>query len=55
MSQPHDRESPPSMPRWVKVLGLIVLGLVILFVLVHLLGGGFRAHAPIMAYWVLWR
>jgi hypothetical protein len=39
-------ESPayPGAPRWVKVLGIITLALVVLFVVVHLAGGGFRHH-----------
>ena len=37
-------ESPayPGTPRWVKVLGLIFLALLLVFVVVHLAGGGFR-------------
>lgn len=42
----RDRESPPSTPRWVKVFGFIALALVVLFVILHLAGGGFRHHAP---------
>jgi hypothetical protein len=38
--------SPPSTPRWVKVLGLIALVLVLLFVILHLTGGGFMSHTP---------
>jgi len=39
-------ESPayPGAPRWVKILGIISLALVVLFVAVHLAGGGFRHH-----------
>jgi hypothetical protein len=39
-------ESPkyPGAPRWVKVLGIISLTLVVVFVVVHLAGGGFRHH-----------
>jgi hypothetical protein len=54
MLQPPDRDTPPGPPRWVKVLGIIVLALVLAFVILHLLGGGFRGHAPAMEYWVLW-
>ena len=39
-----DRGSPPSMPRWVKVFGIVVIVLVLLFVVLHLAGGGFRGH-----------
>ena len=38
-----DRGSPPGMPRWVKVSGIIVAVLVLLLVIVLLLAGG---HAP---------
>ena len=39
-------ESPayPGAPRWVKILGIISLTLVVVFVAVHLAGGGFRHH-----------
>lgn len=36
--------SPPPTPRWVKAFGLVALALVLLFVIKHLLGGGFRGH-----------
>jgi hypothetical protein len=39
-----DRGSPPGMPRWVKVFGLIVAVLVLLLVIVLLLAGG--SHGP---------
>jgi len=39
-----DSPAYPGTPRWVKVLGLISLGLVVVFVAVHLAGGGFRHH-----------
>jgi hypothetical protein len=35
-----------SIPRWVKVLGIIIVVLVLLFVIMHLTGGGFRDHTP---------
>ena len=38
-----DRESPPGMPRWVKVSGIIVAVLVLLLVIVLLISGG---HGP---------
>lgn len=34
----------PGTPRWVKVLGIISLALAVVFVVVHLAGGGFRHH-----------
>ncbi|WP_321548563.1 hypothetical protein [Hyalangium rubrum] len=40
------RESPPSTPRWVYVFGTIFIVLVLLFVILHLAGGGFRSHTP---------
>lgn len=36
--------SPPPTPRWVKAFGLVALALVLLFVIKHLAGGGFRGH-----------
>lgn len=39
-----DRGSPPSTPRWVKVFGIIVLVLVLLFVILHLTG--ISNHGP---------
>lgn len=41
---PH-RGSPPGMPRWVKVPGIIVGALVLLFVILQLLGVG-GEHGP---------
>jgi hypothetical protein len=41
-----DSESTASTPRWVKVSGIIVVVLVLLFVVVHLAGGGLRGHTP---------
>jgi hypothetical protein len=38
-----DYESP-STPRWVKVFGLIALVLILVFVIVHLAGGGLGHH-----------
>lgn len=39
-----DREVPPSTPRWVYLFGLVVLILILLFVTLHLSGGGMRMH-----------
>lgn len=39
-----DSRTYPGTPRWVKVLGIISLALVVVFVAVHLAGGGFRHH-----------
>jgi hypothetical protein len=38
-----DHGSPPGMPRWVKVSGIIVAVLVLLVVIVMLISGG---HGP---------
>lgn len=54
MSQIHtkpDRGSPPATPRWVKVAGIIFVGLVLLVVILHLTGnslGGPGGHIPSM-------
>ena len=47
-----DRRSPPSTPRWVKASALIVVILVVAFVVIHLSGGGFGRHAPLIQSWV---
>jgi hypothetical protein len=39
-----DHGSPYSTPGWVKVFGIIVIVLVLLFVILHLTGGGFGGH-----------
>ncbi|MFC0469086.1 DUF2933 domain-containing protein [Halalkalibacter kiskunsagensis] len=39
-----NRESPPNMPRWVKVFGVIVIVLLLVFVIIHIFGGG--EHGP---------
>ncbi|MBI2648212.1 MAG: hypothetical protein HYW93_00960 [Thaumarchaeota archaeon] len=40
------RGSTTSTPRWVYVFGIIVIILAVLFVILHLTGGGFGSHAP---------
>ncbi len=35
---------PPATPRWVKVFGIVVIVLVLLFVILHLTGRGFGGH-----------
>lgn len=37
-------DDAPGTPRWVKLFGIIALVLVLLFVILHLTGGGFRGH-----------
>ena len=39
-----DRGVAPSTPRWVYVFGIIALVVIVLFVILHLTGGGFRGH-----------
>lgn len=39
-----DGESGAGAPRWVKVFGIIALVLVLLFVILHLIGGGLGGH-----------
>jgi hypothetical protein len=43
-----DRGSPPSMPRWVKTFGIVIIALVVVVVVMHLTGiniGGLH-HTP---------
>ena len=39
-----DGGSPPPTPRWVKAFGLVALTLLLLFVINHLAGSGFRGQ-----------
>jgi len=39
-----DSSAYPGAPRWVKILGIITFGLAVVFVVVHLAGGGFQHH-----------
>jgi hypothetical protein len=39
-----DTGDDTGTPRWVKVLGIIAIVLVLLFVIMHLTGGGFGGH-----------
>lgn len=41
-----NRESPPNTPRWVKVFGIVVIILILLFVIMHLTGGAPMGHTP---------
>jgi hypothetical protein len=46
-SQPHvetNRNSPTTTPRWVKVFGIIVVVLILLFVILHLTGNSLGGH-----------
>jgi hypothetical protein len=31
-------------PRWVKIFGAVIVALLLVFVVMHLAGGGFRGH-----------
>lgn len=42
-----NRESPPGIPRWLKVFGIIVIGLIVLFVILQFTGVGGQ-HGPAM-------
>jgi len=44
--QPPDRGSTTGTPRWVYVFGIIAIVLVLLFVILHLTGGGLGGHTP---------
>jgi len=39
-----DSASTPSTPRWVKVFGIIAIGLVLLVVILHLTGHNLDGH-----------
>lgn len=39
-----DPEEDPGTPRWVKAFGIVAVILVLLFIALHLAGGGFRGH-----------
>ena len=41
---PYPDTKPHTTPRWVKVFGIIVIVLILLFVILHLTGGGFGGH-----------
>lgn len=43
---PDRRDAGHATPRWVKVFALIALALLVLFVVVHLAGGGMGSHLP---------
>lgn len=47
--------TPPSTPRWVKMVGIVFIVLVLLFVILHLTGnslGGPGSHIPSIEYWL---
>lgn len=39
-------QTPPKMPRWVKVFGVIFIILIVTVVAVHLAGFNFGSHMP---------
>jgi hypothetical protein len=39
-------DRPVGAPRWVKVTGIVVAVLVVLFLVLHLIGGGGGQHGP---------
>ena len=39
-------ETIAPMPRWVKIFGGVLVALLLVFIAMHLTGGGFRNHAP---------
>lgn len=41
-----ERGKPPGMPRWVKVLGIILLMLVLAVIALHLTGNNPGGHIP---------
>ena len=41
----HHRGSPHSTPRWVKLFGIIVITLLLLFVSLHFVGRSLLGHA----------
>ncbi len=41
-----DIASPPGVPGWVKVFGIILLTVVLLLVIVMIAGGGAGSHGP---------
>ncbi len=39
-----ERPSPPRIPRWVKIFGLIIIILILLFGVLHLTGNSLGGH-----------
>jgi hypothetical protein len=39
-----DHSVVPSTPRWVYTFGIVALVVIVLFIILHLTGGGFRGH-----------
>lgn len=45
-SPPRSDADDDGAPRWVKVSAAVAVVLVVVFVIVHLAGGGMRGHTP---------
>jgi hypothetical protein len=43
-----DRQSPPGMPRWVKVFGILFIFLILVVIALHLTGTDFGGPIPHM-------
>jgi hypothetical protein len=43
--EPGDREEFAGMPRWVKILGIVVVMLVVIMIAAHLAGRGGPSHS----------
>ncbi|MGI3222679.1 hypothetical protein ACRJ4B_00360 [Streptomyces sp. GTA36] len=41
-----DADDDDGAPRWVKVSAVVAVVLVVVFVIVHLAGGGMSGHTP---------
>ncbi|MEU1003777.1 hypothetical protein [Streptomyces tibetensis] len=41
-----DADDDEGAPRWVKVSAAVAVVLVVVFVIVHLVGGGMHGHTP---------
>lgn len=42
----RDQRQAPGTPRWVKVFLIVAIVVVLVFVIVHLAGGGMGNHLP---------
>ena len=43
-----DRQSPPGMPRWVKVFVILFIVLILVVIALHLTGTNIGGHIPHM-------
>lgn len=44
LREPHERETPPPAPLWVKIAGAVVVVLLLLIVALHLTGNSPAMH-----------